>query len=306
MLEVSDLNVFINNFHAVSSLFLSLKEGEAVIIAGESGAGKSLSALSMLHLLDEKKAKISGKVLYNGKDILALSEKELSEIRGKEISIAFQDPFMILKPSEKISKILTKAIRLHNKISRKEAKEIAKERLKEFFPSDYLRVFNSYPRELSSGMRARAMLAATLINNPKVLIADEITRSLDTINKEMVIEALKKKKEDNKTSLILIMHDLSNALSIADYVYIMNSSLVLEKGSADDVLLRPMHPYTKHLLNDSRKDDGIMRKSDSSCPFYSRCNERKDLCKNNDIPFIFTNNRYVRCLLYDERYNQSR
>ena len=234
---------------AVDHVSFTVPEGATLGIVGESGCGKSVTALSILRLIAFPQGEIEkGKVELRGKDILALSEREMQDIRGNEISMIFQEPMTSLNPVYTVGAQIVEAIRLHQKKSRREAKERAIEMLRLVgIPSPETNV-DSYPHELSGGMRQRVMIAMALACEPSLLIADEPTTALDVTIQAQILELLAKLKEQLGMGIVLITHDLGVVAEVASHVVVMYAGRVVECATTQRIFSVPRHPYTKGLL----------------------------------------------------------
>ena len=253
VLEVKDLHVSFDTYagevQAVRGVSFELEEGEVLAIVGESGCGKSVTAQTIMKLNPMPPARIkSGEIILNDKDIVHATEKEMRAIRGKDVSMIFQDPMTCLNPTMPIGKQLTEAIKNHQKLSTEEAmKESIRLLNLVKIPNAEQRI-KQYPHEFSGGMRQRVMIAMALSCAPKLLIADEPTTALDVTIQAQIMDLLQEIKEQTNTAIILITHDLGVVASMADRVAVMYAGKVVETGTAKDVFYRPSHPYTKALL----------------------------------------------------------
>ena len=246
LLSVSDLKIkFSKSFYAVSGISFSINKGKVLALIGESGSGKSVTALSVLRLL---RAEISGNIQYAGKNILAMKEKTVQKIRGKKIAMIFQDPLDSFDPLKKVGYQLIEAVQIHAKVSKKRAEIRAKSMMKKVELGHLINKFYDYPHQFSGGERQRLMIAMALINNPDILIADEPTTALDALTQDQIIHLLKKLKEDMNLSILFITHNLALAESFADDIAVMKGGKIVETGTKDDILENPRHPYTQRLL----------------------------------------------------------
>ena len=233
---------------AVDGISFTVHKGERIGIVGESGSGKSITCLSILNLKKHPDEVLEGKIIFQGQDLLAMDEKELNAIRGKEIAIIFQDSKTSLNPFFKISTVMVDNIRRHQKSSRKEAKAKAVELLRLVdFPDPEKRI-DDYPAMLSGGMKQRVVIAIALACNPEVLIADEPTTALDVTIQAQVLEMMKKLKEKFNTATLLITHDLGVVAQMCQKVAILYAGEILESGSVHDIFKNTAHPYTLGLL----------------------------------------------------------
>lgn len=234
---------------AVDGIDFEVSSGQIVCIVGESGCGKSMTSFSIMGLVPKPKGKIAGgEIIFEGKNLLDLSNNELANIRGNEISMIFQEPMTALNPVITIGKQITETLRRHQKISKKEALEKAIGILKFVGVPRAEEIVKEYPHQLSGGLRQRVMIGMAMICNPKLLIADEPTTALDVTIQAQVLELMKKMRDERGTAIILITHDLGVVSDMADQVVVMYAGQVVEKADADELFNNPQHPYTKGLL----------------------------------------------------------
>ena len=254
VLEVKDLNISFHTFsgevQAIRGVSFDLFKGETLAIVGESGSGKSVTTKSIMRLLPPGNSEIkSGEILFGDKDITKLSEREMQKMRGKEISMIFQDPMTSLNPTMKIGKQIMEPILKHHKISKKDAKARAIELLDLVgIPNPEAR-FEQYPHQFSGGMRQRVVIAIALACDPKVLIADEPTTALDVTIQAQILELMKSLQKKINTSIIFITHDLGVVANVADRVAVMYGGKIVEVGTVDEIFYNPQHPYTWGLLS---------------------------------------------------------
>ncbi|PKR83804.1 ABC transporter ATP-binding protein [Heyndrickxia camelliae] len=298
LLEVRDLNISFQTYSgevkAVRGVNFEVKEGEAIAIVGESGCGKSVTAKSIMKLLPTPPAMYKGgSILFNGKELIGLPEKEMQRIRGNEISIIFQDPMTSLNPTSKVGNQIIEAVLKHNKVSRKEAFQVALEMLELVGIPQPVKRMNQYPHEYSGGMRQRAMIAMALACQPRLLIADEPTTALDVTIQAQILELMKKLKAKTDTSIILITHDLGVVAEMCDRVIVMYAGKVVETGTVQDIFDNPQHPYTKGLLKSVPRLDMDKKvplapiigtppdliDPPKGCSFYARCEQAMRVCK---------------------------
>ncbi|MBN8182955.1 ABC transporter ATP-binding protein [Roseibium aggregatum] len=233
----------------VKGLSFDLKRGETLCIAGESGSGKSITALSIMGLLPEPMARVSGgEVLFQGKDLIKLPEDAMRRIRGGDIAMIFQEPMTSLNPVLTVGRQLREAILAHQDVSGSEANKRALAMLESVRLSEPARRLKQYPHELSGGMRQRVMIAMALACNPKVLIADEPTTALDVTIQAQILQLIRDLQRDFGTAVIMITHDMGVVAEMADRVIVMNHGNIVESGTASDVFERPADSYTRHLL----------------------------------------------------------
>ncbi|MFR7760736.1 MAG: ABC transporter ATP-binding protein, partial [Peptoniphilus grossensis] len=253
LLEIKDLEVFFKSSQgivkAVNKVNINTREKMTTAIVGESGSGKSVTSLAVMGLLDKSSLeKISGEIIFEGKNLLESSPEELRYIRGNEISMIFQEPMTSLNPALKVGYQMSEVFRTHFDMDKKTAKEKSIEMIKKVEIDRAEDVYNSYPHELSGGMRQRIMIAMALSSSPKLLIADEPTTALDVTIQKEVLELMKKLKEDMNTAIIFISHDLGVVSDIADYVNVMYAGKIVERARAEDIFKKPLHPYTRGLI----------------------------------------------------------
>ena len=235
--------------HAVEDVSFSLEKGQSLGIVGESGSGKSVTCYSLLGLIPQPPGKIhSGKALFEGTDLLQAKDKELQKIRGKRISMIFQDPMTSLNPYLKISKQLTEPLEIHEGIKGKEALHKAIDALAEVGIPEPEKRIKSYPHEFSGGMRQRVMIAMALITRPEILIADEPTTALDVTVQKQVLDLIKDRQEKLGTAVILVTHDLAVVSQSCDQVNVMYAGRIVESAASDDLFAKPRHAYTRALL----------------------------------------------------------
>jgi oligopeptide transport system ATP-binding protein len=306
ILEVKDLHVSFDTYagevKAVRGVSFDMKEGEVLAIVGESGCGKSVTAQTIMKLNPMPPARIvSGEITLVGKDIVNASEKDMMKIRGKDVSMIFQDPMTCLNPTMQVGKQLTEAIRHHQNLTQEEAHKEAIRLLEIVKIPNAEQRAKQYPHEFSGGMRQRVMIAMALSCAPKLLIADEPTTALDVTIQAQIMDLLKEIKEQTNTAIILITHDLGVVASMADRVAVMYAGKIVELGAAEDIFYRPSHPYTKALLKSlptTDMDRSIRLVSIGGtppdllnppvgCPFASRCPHAMKICQT-EMPPHFT------------------
>ncbi len=253
LLTISDLTIAFTGdtgTHEVTDrLSLTLDEGEIVCLVGESGCGKSVTSLSLLGLLGPGGKVTEGSIHYEDQELLTLSEKELDQIRGKEIGMIFQDPMSSLNPTFTIGYQIMEGLRIHLGLKKKEAWARAVQLLSKVGMKEPEQVMKSYPHTLSGGMRQRAIIAMALACNPKLLIADEPTTALDVSVQAQIMELLKKLQQESRMSVLLITHDIGVASHMADRVLVMYAGQILEEAKAEELFRHPSHPYTQALLS---------------------------------------------------------
>ena len=301
-------------FYALNGVSLHVDAGETLGLVGETGAGKTTLAKGILRLIPSPPGKIAGgKILYDGKDLLSLSETEMHKIRGNAISMVFQDPMTSLNPYLRISTQMIETIRLHQDVTKQEARAKAIRMLQLVgIPSAESRI-DCYPHQFSGGMRQRVMIAMALSCNADLLIADEPTTALDVTIQAQILELIKKISQEMGTAVILITHDLGVVAGMCDKVCVMYAGRVVESANTDDLYENPMHPYTKGLIASVPKMDGSREERLFSiegqppnvidlppcCPFHPRCNRTCEVCTHAYPPVKKTgDDHYVACWLH--------
>lgn len=234
---------------AVNDVSFSIREGETVCVVGESGCGKSITAMSLMRLIPSPPGKIEGgEILYQGKDLLKLKDGEMRMLRGNEISMIFQEPMTSLNPVLKIGEQIMEPLIEHKFLSKREARQKAIELIEQVGIPRAAEIVDAYPHELSGGMRQRIMIAIALSCDPKLLIADEPTTALDVTIQAQILDLLRRLKQERNMSLMLITHDLGVVAEMADYVVVMYAGKVIEQAPVREIFKNPRHPYTKGLL----------------------------------------------------------
>jgi len=300
---------------AVDDVSFRVKEGKTLGIVGESGSGKSVTALSILRLIPSPPGKIAaGEVIFEDKDILKLSKEEMRKIRGNKISMIFQEPMTSLNPVFRIGDQIAETIRLHQGLSKKEALRKSMEMLRLVgIPSPQKRVFD-YPHQLSGGMRQRVMIAMALSCRPKLMIADEPTTALDVTIQAQILYLMQKLKEEIKTSIILITHNMGVIAETAQDVIVMYAGKIMEYADVENIFDNPQHPYTESLLESIPRLDEIEKKKrlrvipgivpsilnlPPGCKFNDRCEKAFARCFQEEPSlFLIGQNHYARCWLH--------
>ena len=310
LLEVKDLHTSFftpaGEVKAVNGVSFNLDTGKVLGIVGESGSGKSVTAYSVMQILEKTGKIVSGSIQYNGKELVGVSEKEMKEIRGNKISIIFQDPMTSLNPTYTIGKQLMEAILLHTDRNKKQAYDRAVEMLRLVNVNEPLKRMKQYPFELSGGMRQRVMIAMALACEPDILIADEPTTALDVTIQAQILDLLQNLKDKLQSSIMLITHDLGVVAGMADYVVVMYAGRIVEKGTASDIFHHPAHPYTIGLMKSKpvvgKKVEELYNISGSVpnpvnmpdyCYFRDRCDMRCDQCSGDYPPEISISDTHV-------------
>ncbi|HWT76616.1 MAG TPA: ABC transporter ATP-binding protein [Mobilitalea sp.] len=309
-LEINDLEVSfyseLGETKAVKNASFHIEEGEIFGIVGESGSGKSVAMKSILKLLPANSKIKSSTVLFEGKDILKLKEKQLRSIRGKDISIVFQDSLTALNPVYTIGSKLIEFIMRNHKMTKAEAKLRAVELLSAVGITDPEKHLKSYPHELSGGMRQRVMIAMSISSNPKLMIADEPTTALDVTIQAQILHLLRSLQREYGMSIILITHDLGVVAQICSRIAVMCGGYVVEEGTTEDIFYHPLHPYTQALIASMPKPGSetfvpflerpVSDEAGSLCPFLSRCRYANSHCEEC-LPEFYQDNakHFIRC-----------
>lgn len=280
---------------AVDDVSFAVEKGKTLGIVGESGCGKSVTSLSIMRLIPEPPGKIvGGQILFNGKDLLRLSEAEMRKVRGNKISMIFQEPMTSLNPVFTIGNQISEAVALHNKaFGREQLRKRTIEMLELVGIPEPQKRIDDYPHQLSGGMRQRVMIAMALSCDPEVLIADEPTTALDVTIQAQILDLIRKLQKDFGTAVIMITHDLGVVAETCDNVAVMYAGKIIEYGTAEDVFYRPMHHYTRGLLNSVPHFESGKRRErlttipgivpsllelKSGCRFRDRCPEARPNC----------------------------
>lgn len=314
ILDIQNLNITFfmaqSQILAVRDLSFRMTEGKTLGLVGESGCGKSVTAYSILRLISPPGKIVSGDIYYRDKNLLQAGEDEMMSVRGKQIAMIFQEPMSSLNPVLKIGFQISESIMLHLKKNKKEARELAVELLNQVGIPDPARRYNSYPHELSGGMRQRVMIAMSLAASPSVLIADEPTTALDVTIQAQILDLLLNIQKEKRMSLLLITHDLGIVANVADDVAIMYAGEIVESGTVQQIFERPLHPYTiglfeaipkigenKDRLKTIPGNVPSLSEKPTGCVFYPRCFMGAPECTRQCIPLIEKENRqFARCI----------
>lgn len=293
---------------AVNDVSFTVPRGSIVGIVGESGCGKSMTARSIMRLLKYPGEIVGGSIKLMDKELTSLSEAEMANVRGEELSMIFQEPMTSLNPVMKVGKQVQEVILLHRKISKKEAKDEVLRIFEKVGISEPEKRYNCYPHELSGGLRQRVMIAMAMICRPKLLIADEPTTALDVTVEAQILELMKNLRDTVDTSIILISHNLGVVAEICDYVYVMYAGQIVEQADTFTLFDDPRHPYTKGLMAAVQSLENKQAVLDTiqgtvpnllnlpvGCAFGPRCDEYCDRCKKGQKLIEVTPGHLVRC-----------
>lgn len=317
LLEVKDLQTHFfleeGNVKALDGISFCIRQGETLGVVGESGCGKSLTALSVMRQVPDPPGRIAGgEVLFEGEDLLKKSNAEMRKIRGGKIAMIFQEPMTSLNPVMTVGKQIAETLRIHQKISRREAKQKAIEMLRLVkIPLPEQR-YGEYPHQLSGGMRQRVMIGMALACSPDLLICDEPTTALDVTVQAQILQLIEELKKTLHMAVMLITHDLGVISSVADKVIIMYAGKIVEYGAGENIFLSPLHPYTKALLSsvpkiteDTEKDLYMIKgmvpnllEKHEGCLFAPRCDYACDKCFREKPGFMERPSGTVRCFRY--------
>lgn len=303
---------------AVNDVSFSVGEGELIGLVGESGCGKSITALSIMRLIYPPGKIAAGSIRFKGEELTTVSEDRMREIRGNDIAMIFQDPMTSLNPVYTVGEQIAEALRLHRKLDKKAAWTAAIEAMREVSIPSPERRANDYPHQLSGGMRQRVMIAMALACDPELLIADEPTTALDVTIQAQILELLDELRRTRKLAVLLITHDLGVVAETADRVCVMYTGKIVEESGVDVLFAEPKHPYTRGLFNSVPKlsTDAIERETrlqtiegtvpsptdlPPGCHFAPRCKYRMPECELGEIPlYQLEDGVKVRCILFDE------
>lgn len=320
LLEINNLKVSFDTFsgevQAVRGVNLYLDKGETLAIVGESGSGKSVTSKAIMGLIPQPPGRIKdGQILFEGHDLVKYSNKEMQRIRGKEISMIFQDPMTALNPTMKIGKQIMEGLIKHQHMAKHDARKRAVELLKLVgIPNPESRV-DEYPHQFSGGMRQRVVIAIALACNPKVLIADEPTTALDVTIQAQILDLMRDLQKKTGTAIVLITHDLGVVANLADRVAVMYGGKVIETGTVDEIFYQPKHPYTWGLLSSMpklhAKTDKLLAIPGSppdlsdppkGCPFAPRCPHAMKVCVGHMPEYTkVSETQKAACWLLDDR-----
>lgn len=317
LLRVRDLHLYFRLFegtaHVLNGLNLEVRRGEKVAIVGESGCGKSVTLRIMLGLLQLRHAEVRGSIQFEGRELNTVGERGWKDIRGKQISMVFQDPMAALNPVFTVEDQLAAVIRRgFPRKNRRDVYQRAREVLLQVAISDPDRVLKSYPFQLSGGLNQRILIAMALVNSPKLILADEPGTALDVTVQEQTLRLMRKLVEDSGTAVLLITHNLGVVREFADRVYVMYAGSIVEEASVEELFAAPKHPYTQALLEAvprlsgkglPKGIEGVVpdyTKPPSGCRFHPRCPHVRPRCREVAPVVEVAEGHRVACVLYEE------
>lgn len=296
----------------VDGVDFTIRKGETMGVVGESGSGKSITSLSIMRLLPQN-GSIEGEIMFDGENLLTLSEKSMQKLRGNDIAMIFQEPMTSLNPLHTVGKQIEEAFLLHNNASKAKAKEHAIAMLRAVGMPRAEEIYSEYPHQLSGGMRQRVMIAMAMACDPQIIIADEPTTALDVTIQAQILDLMRDVKEQTGTSILLITHDLGVVGEMCDRVIVMYAGQVVEEAEVDDLFATPKHPYTIGLMNsipDMDKEQEYLQtirgtvplphQMPSGCRFAPRCDQAMPICTQQAPVLLAHGNRRVRCWLHQE------
>ncbi len=320
LLKINKMNISFKDdkgdkISAVRDLNFHINAGETVGLVGESGCGKSVTALSLMKLIPENSSFIDGEITLEGENLNLISEKKMRSIRGNVMSMIFQEPMTSLNPVHKIGKQIGEVLLLHSRANKSNAKLKVIEILKKVGIPRAETIIEEFPHQLSGGMRQRVMIAMAMACNPRLLIADEPTTALDVTIQAQILDLMNTLQDEYKTAILLITHDLGVVAEMADRVIVMYYGQIVEQADVRTLFKQPKHPYTVGLLNSIPNidaDDEVRLKPiegnvpnlgviKSGCPFRSRCEHAHNKCYEENPPLFNVKSQAVRCWLYEDQ-----
>ncbi|MGI8786644.1 MAG: ABC transporter ATP-binding protein [Pyrinomonadaceae bacterium] len=308
---------------AVNDVSFYINEGDLLGLVGESGCGKSITALSLMRLISPPGKIVGGEINFKGEDLTNASSERMREIRGNDMAMIFQDPMTSLNPVYTVGEQIAEALRLHRNLNKKDAIDAAVEALKEVAMPAPERKIKDYPHQLSGGMRQRVMIAMALACNPELLIADEPTTALDVTIQAQILELLDELRRTRRLAVLLITHDLGVVAEVADRVCVMYTGRIVEESPVDELFAKPKHPYTQGLLRSVPKLRGVGEQKETrletiegtvpnptnlpeGCHFAPRCEFRMERCTRDPMPlYQIENDVKVRCVLYEGKDSEN-
>ncbi|MEM6571661.1 MAG: ABC transporter ATP-binding protein [Planctomycetota bacterium] len=318
LLDVQNLRVRFETHHgvvrAVDGVSFQLEEGETLGLVGESGSGKSVTNLALMGLVPQPPGVVEADaMLFGGRDLLRMTEREFRQVRGNEISMIFQDPMTSLNPLLTVGRQLTEVIEVHEKVTRKDARRRAAAGLADVGIPEPWRRLDQYPHELSGGMRQRVMIAMGLLCRPKILLADEPTTALDVTIQAQILELMQRLQHNHGTAIVLVTHDLGVVAGMSDRVNVMYAGRIVEASAAEPLFDAPMHPYTRGLLGSVPRLTGDPNERLESiagappdladlppgCAFRPRCDFSTERCEREQPPlYRIAEQRRTACTEY--------
>lgn len=322
ILKINNLQVSFKvkkeNLEAIRNVDIDVNENEILGIVGESGSGKSITVKSIMSILPSNANVDNGEIIFNDIDILNMDIKEKRKILGNDITMIFQDPMTALNPLRTIGYHLTEIIMRHQKVDKTKAKELAIKSLEMVDIPNASERFKQFPHEFSGGMRQRVIIAMALVNNPKLLIADEPTTALDVTIQAQILSLIKRQQQQHNMSVVLITHDLAVVYNVCDRIVVMYGGKIMESGTKDEIFNNAKHPYTKALLksipdieSDTKEKllpiDGVapsLQDMPKGCPFAPRCSYSKDICTSLPTVTKYSDTHTVYCHLESGEHNE--
>lgn len=304
---------------AVDGVDITVRKGEAVGLVGESGCGKSMTAMSVMQLLKKPGRVVDGTIKLNGEDLLKMNKREINDIRGNRISMIFQEPMTALNPVYTIGKQAMEALMIHQKISKEEAKAKVIDMFAKVGIPEPEKRFSVYPHQLSGGLRQRVMIAMAMICNPELMIADEPTTALDVTIEAQILYLMNQLQKEVGTAIIMITHNLGVVAESCDYVYVMYAGKIMEEAPVKELFKNPLHPYTFGLMNSIPKMTEVkthlytikgmvpnLLNLPQGCRFCPRCDKAMKICTmyQPDL-YELEDGHKVRCFLYNKEVMES-
>lgn len=318
LLEIRGLKTHFFTKHgevpAVDGVDITVPRGKIVGVVGESGCGKSVTAMSIMHLVQHPGRVIDGQILLDGEDLVPKTIKEMNAIRGDRISMIFQEPMTSLNPVYTIGKQVSEAILLHQKVSKEEAKERTIDIFRQVGIPEPEKRYKAYPHQLSGGLRQRVMIGMAMVCNPDLMIADEPTTALDVTIEAQILHLMRRLQQEKGTSIIMITHNLGVVAELCDEVYVMYAGKVMEHANVHELFKNPQHPYTFGLLNSIPDTSGTkdrlytiqgmvpnLLNLPKGCRFCPRCDKAMKICTMREPELQITADGHeVRCFLFDK------
>lgn len=322
ILEVKDLTTYFftdkGTVKAVDGVSYTMKAGQTLGIVGESGCGKSINAMSILHLIEKPGKIVKGSIKFNGEELVGIDEAKMRHYRGNEISMIFQEPMTSLNPVFRVGQQISESLILHQNMTKHEAREKSIALLKQVGIPRAEKVVDDYPHQLSGGMRQRVMIAMALACNPKILIADEPTTALDVTIQAQILSLMNELQKETNTAIMLITHDLGVVAQMAHHVLVMYSGKVVESAPVVELFKNPKHPYTQGLLAsipDLEEDKARLNSIEGivpnpfelpqGCYFAPRCKHAMDIClKEHPGSYEINGEHTANCFLYSKEYSK--